>query len=91
MLKNAPNQADNFVNFSVMLLSESENIVNLEGKYTGYEFLIIILKFGSLCLLEVSLRKVVKRSKKHHVLLNLRFFLWNPKDSVVKKEKKKGN
>ena len=47
------------------------------------------LNFGSMCLLEVSLRKVVKRSKKHHVLLNLRFFLWNPKDSVVKKEKKK--
>ena len=44
------------------------------------------LNFGSMCLLEVSLRKVVKRSKKHHVLLNLRFFLWNPKDSVVKKE-----
>ena len=42
-----------------------------------------------MCLLEVSLRKVVKRSKKHHVLLNLRFFLWNPKDSVVKKKEKK--
>ena len=37
----------------------------------------------------MSLRKVVKRSKKHHVLLNLRFFLWNPKDSVVKKKEKK--
>ena len=47
------------------------------------------LNFGSMCLLEVSLRKVVKRSKKHHVLLNLRFFLWNPKDSVVKKKRKK--
>ena len=37
----------------------------------------------------MSLRKVVKRSKKHHVLLNLRFFLWNPKDSVVKKREEK--